>query len=206
MLYNYIKTHYKQAEPIFLSNLLRTNVTESDLNQQLKELFEKGLLQQYDEEVYFIPKKTTLNSIIGPNADMVARYRFISKGDNVDGFYAGNTFANQIGISTQVPQVIEIVSNNVSDDGEVLIGNRRFSVRKPIVPITKENVYVLQMLELLVKLDVYLDCSYEENREKFAEYISIHGITKSDVELYIKEYPKSTLKYYYELGLDHVLV
>ena len=193
MLYNYIKTHYKQAEPIFLSNLLRTNVTESDLNQQLKELFEKGLLQQYDEEVYFIPKKTTLNSIIGPNADMVARYRFISKGDNVDGFYAGNTFANQIGISTQVPQVIEIVSNNVSDDGEVLIGNRRFSVRKPIVPITKENVYVLQMLELLVKLDAYLDCSYEENREKFAEYISIHGITKSDVELYMKEYPKIDL-------------
>ena len=74
---------------------------------------------------------------------MVARYRFISKGDNVDGFYAGNTFANQIGISTQVPYVIEIVSNNVATDGEVLIGNRRFVVRKPVVPATKENVHVL---------------------------------------------------------------
>ena len=50
MLYNYIKTHYKQAEPIFLSDLLRTNITEPDLNQQLKEPCEKGLLQQYDEE------------------------------------------------------------------------------------------------------------------------------------------------------------
>ena len=206
MLCNYIKEHYIEAEPIFLSDLLKTNTNESDLNQQLKELCEKGLLQQYDDEVYFIPRKTTLNSTIGPNVDMVARYRFISKGDNVDGFYAGNTFANQIGISTQVPQVIEIVSNNVSDDGEVLIGNRRFSVRKPIVPITKENVYVLQMLELLVKLDAYLDCSYEEAREKLAEYISVCVIAKSDVELYIKEYPMSTLKYYYELGLDHVLV
>lgn len=136
---------------------------------------------------------------------MVARYRFVSKGDNVDGFYAGNTFANQIGISTQVPYVIEIVSNNVSDDGEVLIGNRRFVVRKTVVPITKENVYVLQMLELLVKLDTYLDCSYEEAREKFAEYISVCGIAKSDVELFIKEYPKSTLKYYYELELDKIL-
>ena len=162
-------------------------------------------MQQYDEEVYFIPKKTTLNSIIGPNADMVARYRFISKGDNVDGFYAGSTFANQIGISTQVPQVIEIVSNNVSDDGEVLIGNRRFDVRKPIVPITKENVYVLQMLGLLKNLDAYLDCTYEEAREKFAEYISVCEITKSDVEMYIKEYPESTLKYYYKLELDKAL-
>lgn len=205
MLYNYIKTHYKQAEPIFLSDLLRTNITEPDLNQQLKELCEKGLLQQYDAEVYFIPKKTTLNSAIGPNADMVARYRFISKGDNVDGFYAGNTFANQIGISTQVPYVIEIVSNNVSSDEEVLIGNRRFCVKKPVVPITRENVYVLQMLRLLKNLDAYLDCTYEEAREKFAEYISVCEITKSDVEMYIKEYPESTLKYYYKLELDKAL-
>lgn len=206
MLCNYIKEHYIEAEPIFLSDLLRTNITEADLNQQLKELCEKGLLQQYDDEVYFIPRKTTLNSTIGPNADMVARYRFISQGDNVDGFYAGNTFANQIGISTQVPQVIEIVSNNVSDDGEILIGNRRFDARKPVVPITKENVRVLQMLELLVKLDAYLDYTYEEAREKFTEYISVYGITKNDVELYIKEYPESTLENYYELGLDRVLI
>lgn len=205
MPYNYIKEHYKEAEPIFLSDLLRANISELDLNQQLKELCEKDLLKQYDEEIYFIPKKSKLNLTVGPNADMVARYRFISKGDNVDGFYAGNTFANQIGISVQVPYVIEIVSNNVSDDGEVLIGNRRFDVRKPIVLVTKENVHVLQMLELLVKLDAYLDCSYEEAREKFAEYISVCGITKSDVELYIKEYPESTLKYYYELELDHIL-
>ena len=201
MLYNYIKDHYKGAEPIFFSDLLRENLTEQDLKLQIRELCEKGLLQQYDAEVYFIPKKTTLNSTIGPNADMVARYRFISKGDNVDGFYAGNTFANQIGISTQVPYVIEIVSNNVSTDGEVLIGNRRFCVKKPVVPITRENVYVLQMLELLKNLDAYLDCTYEEAREKFAEYISVCEITKSDVE----KYPESTLKYYYKLELDKAL-
>ena len=205
MLYNYIKYHYKQAEPIFLSDLLRANITEPDLIQQLKELCEKGLLQEYDDEVYFIPKRTTLNSTVGPNADMVARYRFISKGDNVDGFYAGNTFANQIGISTQVPYVIEIVSNNVADDGEILIGNRRFVVRKPVVPVTKENVHVLQMLDLLVKLDAYLDYTYEEAREKFAEYISIYRITKRDVDLYINQYPESAFEYFNKLELSRIL-
>ena len=121
-------------------------------------------------------------------------------------YYGGNSFANQIGITTQVPQVVEIVSNNTnSSDREVRIGNRRFYVRKPIVQITKENVYVLQMLELLKNLDAYLDYSYVEAREKFAEYISIHGITRSDVDLYIRRYPLSTFKYYYELELDHVL-
>lgn len=206
VLYNYIREHYKEAEPIFFSDLEREDITRSALNQQLKKLCDKGLLEKYDVGVYFIPKKTLLNSTIGPNADMVARYRFISKGNNIDGFYGGNSFANQIGISIQVPQVVEIVSNNTnSSDREVRIGNRRFYVKKPIVQITKENVYVLQMLELLKNLDVYLDYSYEEAREKFAEYISFHGIKRSDVDMYIRKYPVATFKYYYELGLDYVL-
>lgn len=206
VLYNYIREHYKDAEPIFFSDLEREDITRSALNQQLKKLCDKGLLEKYDVGVYFIPKKTLLNSTIGPNADMVARYRFISKGNNIDGFYGGNSFANQIGISTQVPQVVEIVSNNTnSSDREVRIGNRRFYVKKPIVQITKENVYVLQMLELLKNLDAYLDYSYEEAREKFAEYISFHGIKRSDVDMYIRKYPVATFKYYYELGLDYVL-
>lgn len=206
MLYNYIEEHYKKAEPIFFSDLERGDITKSALNQQLKKLCDKGLLQKYDKGVYFIPKKTLLNSTIGPNADLVARYRFISKGDNIDGFYGGNSFANQLGITMQVPRMVEIVSNNTNSSGrEVRFGNRRFYVRQPVVPITKENVYVLQMLELLKNLDAYLDYSYEEARERFAEYISVHGIRRSDVDLYIRKYPIVTFKYYYELELDHVL-
>lgn len=206
MLYDYIIRNYKEAEPIFFSDLERWDITKSALNQQLKKLCEKELLQKFDTGVYYMPKKTLLKSNVGPNADMVARYRFISRGDNIDGFYGGNSFANQIGITTQVPRVVEIVSNNTnSSDREVKIGNRRFYIRKPVVEITKENVYVLQMLELLKNLDAYLDYSYEEAREKFAEYISIHGIKRSDVDMYIRKYPLSTFKYYYELGLDYVL-
>ena len=206
MLYNYIEEHYKKAEPIFFSDLERGDITKSALNQQLKKLCDKGLLQKYDKGVYFIPKKTLLNSTIGPNADLVARYRFISKGDNIDGFYGGNSLGNQLGITMQVPRMVEIVSNNTNSSGrEVRIGNRRFYVRQPVVPITKENVYVLQMLELLKNLDAYLDYSYEEARERFAEYISVHGIRRSDVDLYIRKYPIVTFKYYYELELDHVL-
>jgi len=206
VLYEYIIEHYKKAEPIFFSDLVRDDISKSALNQQLKKLCDQGLLQKYDTGIYFIPKQTLLNSLVGPNADMVARYRFISRGGNVDGFYGGNSFANQIGLTTQVPRVVEIVSNNTnSSDREVRIGNRKFYVRRPVVPVTRENVYVLQMLELLKNLDAYLDYSYKEAQEKFAEYISLHGITRRDVDLYIRKYPVATFKYYYELELDRVL-
>lgn len=206
MLYEYILQNYKEAEPIFFSDLEIGNITKSALNQQLKVLCQKGLLRKYDTGVYYLPKKTLLKSTIGPNADMVARYRFVSKNGKVDGFYGGNSFANQIGITTQVPRVVEIISNNTNSSArEIEIGNRTFYIRRPVVPVTNENVYVLQMLELLKNLDAYLDYSYEEAKERFAEYISLHNIKRRDVDLYIREYPITTFKYYYELELDHVL-
>ena len=181
-------------------------ISKPALSQQLKTLVKKGLLVKYDTGIYYMPKKSKLKSNLGPNADIVARYRYISKGNNIDGFYTGNTFANQIGISTQVPRVVEIVSNNTnSSPREVVIGNRTFYIRKPIAEINEENVYVLQMLELLKNLDSYLDYTYEEAREKFSEYIKLHGIKRKDVDKYIRQYPANIFRNYYELELDHVL-
>ena len=185
MLYDYIKTHYKETEPIFFSDLELENRTKSALTQQLKTLCNQGLLMKYDKGIYYMPKTTLLHTTVGPNADMVARYRFISRGDRIEGFYSGNSFANQLGISTQVPRIVEIVSNNTnSSDRKVRIGNRFFYVKKPVVQI---------------------DYSYAEAKAKFAYYISIHGIRKKDVDHYIRKYPVSTFKYYYELELEHVL-
>ncbi len=61
-----------------------------------------------------MPKKSRLKTNVGVNADTVARYKYVSRGGKVDGFYSGNTFANQLGISTQVPNKVEIVSNNMA--------------------------------------------------------------------------------------------
>lgn len=98
-----------------------------------------------------------------------------------------------------------IISNNI-----IKKQNRFFSelgrgnITKSV--LNQQYVYVLQMLELLKNLDAYLDYSYVEAKEKFAEYIAIHGIKRNDVDCYIRKYPKATFKYYYELELDHVLV
>lgn len=206
MIYDYIVQHYKEGEPIFFADLLVEGISRSAINQQLKTLCNKEKLVKYETGVYYIPKKSLLKSYVGPSADIVAKYRFISKGGSVDGFYAGNTFANQLGISTQVPRVIEIVSNNTnSSPREIEIGNRKFFVKKPVETVTAENVYVLQMLELLKSLDSYLDCSYEVAGERFTEYIRMHEIKRADVDKYIRKYPVIIFKNYYELELDGVL-
>ena len=87
---------------------------------------------------------------------------------------------------------------------EVPIGKRTFIVRKPVVPVNEENVYVLQLLDLLKNLDMYLDESYDVAHDKVSQFVQIHGITKNDVDSYIREFPIAIFRYYYELRLDDV--
>ena len=205
MVYDYIIKNYKEGEPIFFSDITVEGISKPALNQQLKRLMEYGKLMKYETGVYYLPRKTSLGTYVGPTADSVAKYRYISRGNNIDGYYTGNTFANQLGLTTQVPMVVEIASNNTnSSPREVSIGDRRFYIRKPIVKVDWENVYVLQMLDILKNLDIYLDYTYEEARKRFAEYIKLHKIKRIDVDKYIRKYPVNIFKYYYELGLDYV--
>ena len=100
----------------------------------------------------------------------------------------------------------EIVSNNIAAIvREVAIGSQSFIVRKTNVPISGENVKVLQLLELLKNLDSYLDSDYDEAREKIKNYSLSNHITRDDIDRYIRRYPDSTFRYYYEMRLDHVL-
>lgn len=205
MLYDYLIENYQIAEPIFFSDIEIKGITRSAINQQFKKLCDEGKLVKYENGVYYLPKKSRLSSAVGINADMVARYKYISRRGKVDGFYSGNAFANQIGISTQVPNKVEIVSNNIGAKvREISIGKRTFIVRKSNIEVTESNVYVLQMLELLKNLDSYLDGDYADARVKFKKYINVHGITRTDVDRYIREYPVNVFKYYYELRLDDV--
>lgn len=205
MLYEVLKTNYKEAEPIFFSDIVVDEITKSAVSQQLKKLCDEGKLEKYENGIYYLPKKSRLKTNIGVNADTVARYKYVSRGGKVDGFYSGNTFANQLGISTQVPNKVEIVSNNMAAKiREVPIGKRTFIVRRPVVPVNKENVYVLQLLDLLKNLDVYLDDSYDVARDKISQFVRTYGITKSDIDSYIREFPITVFKYYYELRLEDV--
>lgn len=207
MIYEYIKSNYEVMEPIFFSELPTDGTSKSALVQRLSSLCEQGLLDKYDSGVYFIPKKSKLNVKIGPSADVVAKYKYVYNGKVVKGYYAGHTFANQLGITTQVPRKVEIVSNNCSAKyRDVEIGKRHFVLRRSPFEINLGNVYVLQLLDLLKNIDTYMDGGdFEGVKPKVYKYIRDHHIRKSDVDAYIRKFPLTVFKNYYEMELQNVL-
>lgn len=206
MLFEYLREHYEDAEPIFLDDIHLDGMRRDNFRQQIKTLADAGKIVRYEKGIYYIPKQTRFSSAAGPSPETVARYKYISRGGKTDGYYSGGTFANIVGISMQVPMKKEIVSNNIAAIvREVSIGKQSFIVRKTNVPISRDNVIVLQLLELLKNLDSYLDTDYDEARETLKNYSLTNHITRADIDRYIRRYPDSTFRYYYEMRLDYVL-
>ena len=206
MLMDYLKSNYKEGEPIFTDDIHIDGVNRPNLIQQLKTLSDNGKIIRIEKGIYYMPSKTRFGSSAGPAPETIARYKYISRNGKTDGYYSGNTFANMIGLSTQVPMKKEIVSNNVAAIVKhILIGQQAFVLRKSNVPITNENVRTLQLLELLKNLDDHIDIDRNEAREKLTYFIDKNQITKKGVDQYIREYPDSTFRYYYEMRLDDVL-
>ena len=204
MIYEYLESNYHLSEPIFFSDVNIPNVSRAELNRMFAYYCSKGKLSKYERDIYFIPGKTLLNPTGGPTAETVAGYKYISRGTDVFGFYSGSTFANQLGISTQVPKITEIVSNAMTAKvKQVSFGNELFIVRKPPVLITKENALSLQFLDLLKNIDNYAD-DFRQSRKTIETYLKRVKITASEIDRYIGYFPMNVYKNYYDLRLYEI--
>ena len=124
MLYEYLCSNYKPNEPIFVADV-SLPVSNVNLRQMFKILCDSGKIRRFDTGVYYIPKESRLKGGVPLGADTVARYKYISRNGRVDGYYSGYTFANQLGVTTQVPYMVEIVSNfhhirNLSSNSQLI--------------------------------------------------------------------------------------
>ena len=204
MLYEYLLENYKANEPIFVSDI-EMPVTDGNLRQMFKTLCDTGKIKRFDTGIYYIPKASVLKGGVPLAADEVAVAKYIIRKGKVDGFYSGYTFANQLGISTQVPYVKEIVSNNASTRvKEVNVRNKKILLRRARTEITNENYVVLQLLELLKDLEQYYDISFENVCERLKKYVKTENIKKADVDKYIGDFPDKIYKNIYRTGLYNV--
>lgn len=203
MLYEYLIKSYQPNEPIFLCDI-DLPVSNGNLRKMMKDLCDIGKIKRFDIGIYYLPKKSRLKGGVPLSVDTVAKYKYVCRNGNIEGYYSGYTFANMLGVTTQVPYTIEIVSNNASAKvREIDLQGRRIILRKSRVPITNENYQILQFLDFLKDASVYSDENdIFENRIR--KYIVDENIKKDDVDLYIKHYPDKIYRYIYEMRLYDV--
>ena len=205
MLYGYLIENFKPYEPIFTADI-DIDMVGNSLRPKLKELCDSGKLCRYEAGVYYLPSKMKLKGLTPISASAVARSRYVNRRGKVRGYYSGYTFANQIGLSLQVPYVQEIVTNEASAKvREIDIKGQKFIIRKPKAEVTEENVYTLQFLDFLSDIDKYLDGSSENILDKLEKLIKDEKITKELIDTYISLYPTKVYKNLYETGVVYAI-
>jgi hypothetical protein len=201
MLYDYLIDNFKPYEPIFTADI-EIDMVGNSLRPKLKDLCDSGKLCRYDAGVYYLPGKVKLKDLTPISASVVARNKYVNRRGKVRGYYSGYTFANQIGLSLQVPYVQEIVTNEASAKvREIDIKGQKFIIRRPKTEITEENIYVLQFLDFLCDIDKYMDGSSSNTLDKLEKLIKDEGITKDLIDTYICLYPTRVYKNLYETGV-----
>ena len=204
MTLKYIEENYKPGEPIFVVDLLDQFKDKYKLSKDLKKLVDDNKLVKYENGIYYIPKNSILkNNTINP--EVIAKYKYVSNSNECYGYYSGLFLANRLGITTQVPEVIDIVSNNTNSSSRIVKYNdRKFYVKPSKVEIDSTNVYVLQLLDLLKDIDKYSEYSNEYLRDKIMKYIFLYNINIKDIDMYIGYFPIMVYKNIYELRLYDV--
>lgn len=201
MLLEYLQENYKVNEPVFVSDI-ELPVTDTNLRQMFKVLCDSGQIMRYDTGIYYLKGSSRLKGGAVLSASEVARYKYISRNNQVNGYYAGYTFANQLGLIAQVPFTIEIVSNHASAKcREVSVRSQKIMLRKPRTQITKENCSILQLLDLLKDLELYVDDDIDDAAKRLSLYVKELGLRRSEIDEYIGFYPERIYKNIYQTRL-----
>ena len=194
-LYEYLLDNYKENEPIFLADLQVDGMTRTNVRQQIKKLTDIGKVKRFDNGIYFLPKKTIFKSGSQLAPEKVLECKYLRDKDERCGYVSGLMFFNQMGLTTQVPMMYEVVSNKATNDyRETSLAKSRVIVRKPKVPVTEKNYKALQFLDMLKDVDVYSEVTGKPLQDRLYRYMDDANLSISEMEPYFAYYPDKLYK------------
>jgi len=201
-LYEYLQNTYPPNTPIILSDLQIEGMSDVNLRQQIKKLTDTGLLKRYDTGIYFIPGKSIFRSGTQLSCDQVIEKKYLRENDEPCGYISGLLFANQMGLTTQVPMIYDVVTNKATTERrETMLAKNKVILHKPKVPVNKANVSALQFLDLIRDVDAYAEVSDQDIQAKIREYMMRNGIDITKIEPYLQFYPDKVYRNLYKAGV-----
>lgn len=191
----YLKEAYGYATPIFLKEIRIGGKSKTCIRQELSRAVKRGDIIRKGQGVYCF--KSDDQFIDSVTFEQIIEKKFIRKDYGIAGFdlevfgyYTGYTFLNMLGITEQVPAVIEVATNNTSCKRRYKIKNRSTILYCGKIKIDRFNYKALQFFDaihLLTKEEI------KKNNTLLSNYIN-KNLSKADFEKYIGLYPLKVIK------------
>lgn len=189
-----LKTQYGENTPIFFEDIANvcSGYTRGRVYQLIDAALNSGLLAKAGYDCYYIPTTTPFGkSLLNPRK--VIEKKYISNKGEVYGFYTGLALLNSFGITTQMPNVIEVFTNNeATKSRRVTINNQTIIVKRARTTINNSNYKEMMLLELFNLADVRsIDA---RATQKIVDYMKQNNISVQGIMKYAKFVPARAIK------------
>lgn len=189
-----LQTQYGENTPIFFEDIANvcSGYTRGRVYQLIDAAMNSGLLAKAGYDCYYIPTTTPFGkSLLNPRK--VIEKKYISNKGEVYGFYTGVALLNSFGITTQMPNVIEVFTNNeATKSRRVTINNQTIIVKRARTTINNSNYKEMMLLELFNLADIRsIDA---RATQKIVDYIKQNNISIQSIMKYAKFVPARAIK------------
>lgn len=198
-----LRKKYGVNQPIFTSEIIETmsDYSRPRVFQLLKKAEKEEKLIKFDKGIYYIPTETRYGkSLI--SVEQVIKKKYISNEDEIFGIYSGLQMEQSFLLTYQVPNAIEVVTNNETMwVREIKIKNRSIILRKSRLLITKENVDAYTILELFSNIDMKKYLNDTSVQREVVSFIKNRAIKGKDVYALVGAFPSKTTRNIMESGI-----
>ena len=202
MLKSYLIENYGYNEPIFLNDLTIEGLSENAVRQSVKRLVANGFLERYDNGIYYIPKQGGLLEKSYLDPFLVIMRKYVNNKSETYGYVTGMSFANQLGLTTQMPSVIEIVTNREATNGRMItVGNQKVRIKRSAVPVSDNNADLLQLLDGVGQAEKYSELPMEDTIATMLSYVKKKCFTKEQLSEVSSGLTGATAKKLIEWGM-----
>lgn len=172
------------------------------MRQSVKRLVANGFLERYDNGIYYIPKQGGLLGKSYLDPFLVIMRKYVRSKSETFGYVTGISFVNQLGLTTQMPAIIEIVTNKEATNGRTItVGSQKVRIKKAAVAVSDNNAELLQFLDGIGQTEKYTELPMEETIDTMLSYVKQKHFTKEQLSEVSSVITGATAKKLIEWGM-----
>lgn len=192
---NYIRNCEKN-EPIFIEDI-KEYIMQFCEDEEKERIFNnvKTILNRLNKEnfiktaykgIYYIPKENIFGEIPLAIRKIVQYKYLVDKFGNIKGYITGAALFNQVGLTTQVPNITDIATNECKNNNKYTNDYFKTTIRKPKIEITNENYKYLQLFDLIENKD-NVNIEVENEDEIIYNFIQENNLDFEKIIKYARE-------------------
>lgn len=143
------------------------NNVKAILNRMNKE----GIIETAYKGIYYIPIENIFGKMLLGNRQIIQYKYIMDKKGNIKGYITGAKLFNNIHLTTQVPSIIDIATNECKNFNKYENKNLNVIIRKPKIEVNNNNYKYLQLFDLIENKD-NIDIEVENPDEIIYNFIT----------------------------------